>query len=298
MVARARDAPAAPNSVPTPTEPVAQSAPTQETPPAPVTEPRAPTNPGATTPSSDQPERDEPNASATVNATSERDEPNLTAEEAYDRAIRAYAAGDKVAALSFMEQSYELSKLPELLYNIAKIERELDQCASALATYQRYLDDAPTATQRDAAIDGVRVLSAECLHPAPTDVSKASTLDVPSTYWTTPHVVGWSAIIAGAAAGAASLGLGLASNSDARAYLDYLHAEMTPKAPPYRFNSERGDAARLRSFATVFGIAGGALAAGGVLCLTFWHERRERSAPSVSLELAPGGAALGYSRHF
>jgi len=274
MVAHADGAPAAPpKSVPTPTKPVAPGAPTQEAAPTTASDVPPSTNAGAD-PSSNEPP--------------ERDEPNVTPEGAYDRAIREYAAGNLVGALNDMEQSYALSRQPELLYNIAKIERELGQCPSALSTYQKYLHDIPTGTQRVLAIDGVRVLSAECGRPAtPAAPGAPLTTTAPPTYWTTPHLVGWSAIATGAAAGVASLAFGLGSNGPAQSY----------RKPPYP-TADYERAERLRNAARVFGIAGGALVTGGLLCLTLWHERREQSAPSVSLALSPEGAAFGYSRTF
>jgi hypothetical protein len=270
MVALADDAPVAPaKPVPTPTKPAEQSAPTQQTAPA-----TANAVPSST------------NASAVTSDAPERDEPTLTAKEAFDRAVDAYAGGDKVTALNDMEQSYALSHRAELLYNIAKIERDLHQCTSALVTYQRYLRDDPTGTQRDAANDGVRVLSAQCLRPAQPAIPTPPSSPMSPSYWTAPHLVGWSAIIAGAAAGTASLALGVASNGPAETY------RRTLSPPEY----ERAE--RLRNGARIFGVAGGVLAAGGVLCLTFWHPQREQSAPSVSLAVSPDGAAFGYARRF
>jgi hypothetical protein len=82
--------------------------------------------------------------------------------------MRRYEAGDVAGALTSMRESYRLSARPELLYNIARLEKELGDCAPALADYREYVERAPQGRYRADASSAIDELSARCppSHPA------------------------------------------------------------------------------------------------------------------------------------
>src|SRR5262249_10889745 len=101
----------------------------------------------------------------------------------------------KANALAEMKESYRLSSHPELLYNIAKLERELGHCEGSLAAYRRYLKDSRDDEYHTHAVNAERELAKQC--------GTLRAAQAPS-YWTTPRILGWSAVgVAAAASGAA-----------------------------------------------------------------------------------------------
>ena len=52
---------------------------------------------------------------------------------AVDQALALYESGDLGGALELMRETYRLYQRPELLYNLARLERELKQCPASLA---------------------------------------------------------------------------------------------------------------------------------------------------------------------
>lgn len=70
-----------------------------------------------------------------------------------------YDRGDYTKALEEFERSYQLSRRPGLLYNIARCHDKLGQRALAIDAYERYIVAAPEATDRadaKARIDALR----------------------------------------------------------------------------------------------------------------------------------------------
>lgn len=210
--------------------------------------------------------------------------PPNAAEVAYDRAIALYATGDRVGALSAMRDSYRLSGHPDLLYNVAKIERELGRCASAREAYGEYLHAVPKGTYSETSRLALRKLEVEC----PTQEPK-------SEYWTTARIVGWSMIAAGVGAAAGALAFEVQAHSDASEVQRYAR---TSGEPWDRTGYPRSvDAQEEQTLAAVFAVAGGVLVGGGVLCLVS-SSRREGERPAVSVAVAPGRAFVGYGARF
>ncbi|MEP7052672.1 MAG: hypothetical protein ABJB12_20050, partial [Pseudomonadota bacterium] len=81
---------------------------------------------------------------------------------AYQQAQLKYARHDLVGALESMRESYRLCKRPELLYNLAMLERELHDCSSALADYKSYLQQVPEGRYRDVAEQASVELRQQC----------------------------------------------------------------------------------------------------------------------------------------
>ncbi len=83
----------------------------------------------------------------------------------------AYTAGRFAEALGYFERAYELTREPDLLYNIATVHDRLRHDAQALDAYRRYLEARPDAEDRANIEARVRVLeeavARETAAPAP-----------------------------------------------------------------------------------------------------------------------------------
>jgi hypothetical protein len=230
-------------------------------------------------------------------ATAPSAEPSSPAEVAYDRAIRAYAAGDKVTALAEMQKSYRLSHYPDLLYNIARLERELNGCRASLAHYEEYLRVAPSGSYAESSTTAVAQLSKEC-GDAPKKQVPASP-DAP--YWNTTRIIGWSAIGAAAATGAAALAFQLSAQASAS---DYENVERSLQRHGGTWDASSGEAQkdaadRAVTAARILGVSTGVLLAGGVTLLTVFSNQHESvPPPRVSFSVDPRGGFIGYSRQF
>ena len=157
----------------------------------------------------------------------------------YRRALALYDEGKLEAALEGMRESYRLSRRAELLYNVARIEDEVGDCASALMSYRQYLDRVPDGRYRDPAAQATERLVAHCPEPtagAPRtavpsaaaasatrmpaqrviEAPKAGTDGLTSTRSSTARWVGWSAIGAGALAGVGAVYFTTAAGDAAR----------------------------------------------------------------------------------
>jgi hypothetical protein len=189
-----------------------------------------------------------------------------------------------------MKESYRISAHPELLYNIAKLERELGHCEGSLARYQNYLKQSHGGEFHDAAVAAERELGKTC--GAPRSSPHAA------SYWTTPRVVGWSAIGASAlSTGAAIYFAASADSADADVQrMVQLHVKEGNTWTTQDHDRET-DASTARTAAIVSTALAASFAAGGVLLLVL-PGRSERPPPSVSLVPQSGGGFVGYAQRF
>lgn len=88
---------------------------------------------------------------------------NDDAEQLYHQGQTAYDAKQYDAALAAWKRSYELSKLPGLLFNIAQAHRLAGHCSDAVANYRQFVTSDPQASERGDAEEFIRTLS-----PCPT----------------------------------------------------------------------------------------------------------------------------------
>lgn len=207
------------------------------------------------------------------------------AESAYDRAIAFYRTGDKVSALTEMRESFRLSHEPDLLFDLGRLERELNQCGPALESYRAYLRAAPGSPYAPASRLAIEQLEPEC-EPEPRV----------ARYWTAPRIVGWSALAAAVGAGIGALVLQI----DAHADVDAAHELASTKGATWnpRGSNLMSDGSHDQNVAIGLSVAAGTLAVASVLCLTLWAPHRENEAPAVSLAIQPGAAMLGYAKRF
>lgn len=216
-----------------------------------------------------------------------------------------------------MRESYRLSQRPELLYNLARLERELQECQASLEDYRRYLARVPNGRYRDDATQSIGQLERECpaADPAPTqipaplgptapalgtpDQRPPPPVDAAAKYWTPPRVIGWSAIATGVVAEGGMLYFWLAAKAakgDYQTIVNRYHYQGLGPAPTTDQDRQHRDL----TVAQVLGVTGGALITGGAVVLILGPRAHhpDSSPPSASLYLQPGGFGAVYSRSF
>jgi len=252
---------------------------------------------------------------------------DTAAAQAYQQALRFYEAGNLTAALASMRESHRLSARPELLYNIARLEKELGDCAPALAHYREYVSRAPEGQYRADASRAIEELAASCPQtnagaeptaaaavaapPATSSRSPAPPTEPPaalppksqepdsappSPYWTTQRWAGWSMIAAGALTEAGALGFLTAAIHERDRLQDSVDRA---RAGGSTVNlSLRDDQHRDQHLAQLLGVTGGALVVGGTLLLLLAPERSQRTQPSAALHIQPGLVSASLSGSF
>jgi hypothetical protein len=216
----------------------------------------------------------------------------------FHQAESEYAAGDVAGALDLMEQSYQLSQRPELLFNLGQLNRELHRCRPALDRYRQYLAQSPTGRRRDDAERSLAELGRECPEPASAvpPAPPPSPRAVHRPYWTTPRIAGWAALGAGVAAGTGALLFGLAVKH-AESDINSLQSNgRTYDAT--RANALKGDGERYQAWEVGLGVASAGMLASGVLLLLVGTPTKQSAASSLSLSVEPGGASAAYSAEF
>ena len=263
-----------------------------------------------------------PKTAQALSAKSETAESASAADQAaaaaYERALSSYAQGDIKGAFDEMQESYRLSKHPELLYNLARLEDDLQECQASLEDYRRYLERVPQGSYRQAAEQasaelGRRCPSADATTPAavaptqptqgsPTsDKQKQSTLLQEHSYWTTPRWIGWSAIAAGTLAGVGALYFRFAAVSARDSFQQTVdiwaqnYSKGIKKPLDMRFQDQQHLDV---SVATALGVTSGALIAGGLFVLILDPQRREQTPANAQILIQPGLLGACYSQSF
>jgi tetratricopeptide (TPR) repeat protein len=237
---------------------------------------------------------------------------------AYERALSSYAQGDIKGAFDEMQESYRLSKRPELLYNLARLEDNLQDCQASLEDYRRYLERVPQGSYRQAAEQASAELGRRCPSADPTapvaaaptqpsegspasDKQKQSALPQEHSYWTTPRWIGWSAIAAGTLAGVGALyfrlAAGNAHDSFQQTVDNWEQARLngSKEALDYRLQDQQHLDMHM---AVALGVTGGALVAGGLFVLILDPQKREQTRANAQIFIAPGLLGACYSQHF
>lgn len=70
------------------------------------------------------------------------------ATDRYKRGIKLYQEGDYPASLAEFRRAYELAPAPQVLFNIARVHRQLQNYVEALRHYERYQQEAGKKTSR------------------------------------------------------------------------------------------------------------------------------------------------------
>lgn len=232
-----------------------------------------------------------------------------TYQAAVARGARAFQDGDYAAARRYFQMGYQIHQEPVLLFNIASTYRRESKNELALRYYRRFLAEADEKDSlRALALKTVAELEEEMAPPAlreeplpekapHTTVTRKLTIDSPAEDDHPGRPFKWAAAGAGVAA-VASFALAWQAGSQARAAQSYL--ESLPADQPWDLAQDEayqdGKAANRR--ALVFAIAGGALAASGVVLFTIGHMQGREAAASVGAAPTSGGGGLVLSGRF
>lgn len=198
----------------------------------------------------------------------------------------AYGRGDKEAALRFIEEAYTRSPHIELVYDRARLEKELGRCEPALRHYRQYLKEAGEGASSGSARSAVRELDARCGR----DDAKSGD--------DTMKIVGWSVIGAGVAAGVAGVYFALAgqeAQNDAEQILR--RDEQLGKSWDSGYQREQ-DGRRDNTAATICVATAGTLIAGGAVILVLDSKSGPRSEQRFRVGAVRGGSLLTYTRAF
>ncbi|MFK8004222.1 MAG: tol-pal system YbgF family protein [Polyangiales bacterium] len=87
----------------------------------------------------------------------------LTMERAralFDAGSAAVEAGDYEGAFRYFTESYELSRLPRMLFNLGSAAERMQHSAEALGFYRQFLEEVPNARNRQFAEGRIRALEA------------------------------------------------------------------------------------------------------------------------------------------
>jgi tetratricopeptide (TPR) repeat protein len=216
-----------------------------------------------------------------------------SAEELFDEGQHAYDANDYARAIDRWESSYQLSKEPGLLFNIAQAYRRAGNCTQALSSYRQFVTADPTSDRRPLADELVRELAASCgssQHAArPPMTTQPATRTVTTDAGRNLRVAG---LVTGGG-GAALVVTGLLFGQRARA----IGADVSDAcAPSCDWSEQRGKDARGRRYATIGytldGIGVAAIATGAILYVI---GKRNSAAVTVVPYSHEGGVGISWS---
>lgn len=233
-------------------------------------------------------------------------------ERLYLDAQRLYEEGDLPGALHAQEECYATTRAANLLFNIAQLHRELDQCRAAIEYYERYVAEAPEGERVDDARKHLDLLRPSCASstapaeptipvqvraPAPPQPAQStiSAVRTPAgtNYW---PIVGWSFIGVGAFATFAAI---YSATEASQAKRDVERMRDSPE--PFElgdFVARNDDFFRKRNWAFGFGAAAVATTGLGVCALTLLAPKRPAESAGLSIRISPAAALLGYGGRF
>jgi tetratricopeptide (TPR) repeat protein len=205
------------------------------------------------------------------------------AKRRYEEGVSFFQQGRMGNAREHFEAAYELTRAPDLLFNLAQVALALDHLEDAIVYFERYLAARSSGADREAVQGEIRRLKARMEREQAARRLRAELLRPPVRPAPRPMprrpaaamglaIGGGAALVAGIALGGAAAGVASVVNGGERfdPVLD-----------------ERGRA--LQTAGITFDVIGAAaLTAGGIWLLT-WHHRVQQER---RLTLAPRGTAL------
>lgn len=240
---------------------------------------------------------------------------------AFERAMAAYEARDLKAALAAMRESLRLSGRPELLYNIARLEEELGNCADALSDYREYLERVPQGRYRTEAERASAELSLRCPaavasaspppldSPAPPPAAAAVPAasppppaapppahkqpDAPAAGRWPPVALGYGAIGLGVVAGASAIYLRQEAVEARDSFQTSVDAARQG-GPRADFGLE-DEHHRKETWAWILGVGGGALVAGGIVVVVLAPRENSQAASTTRLHIAPSQLSVTHT---
>ena len=228
-------------------------------------------------------------AAVDAQSTASRDARISQAKKAFASGTSAYAAGDFDTALRSFQRAYELTKSPDLLYNIATVSDRMRLDDEALEAYEGYLEARPKSADREHVESRIEVLRAAIdareraeldaeieARKAAVEAAARVKAERPLTQHVGPGPGPWITIGVGSAAvvsGAVLLGLG---------QRDQNKVESAPPGSSFSAvedMAERGPR-RTKAGIALLGVGGAAVIGGIIWQLTGGHEEEM---PEVSI---------------
>lgn len=266
-----------------------------------------------------------PSGAALAQTVNDADQAAATS---YRQALASYSAGDLKGALEHMRESYRLSQRSELLYNIARLESELGDCAASLSDYREYVRQVPEGQYRAAADQASRELEGRCpeaapasqpanpsplttgapLRPSPAPLAstpaplgaleqpKQIPAESPPSYWTTPRLIGWSLVATGSVAGLGAVYFTMAAVDTHDTLQEQVNAQLMGGSRADLSLQDRQH--RQQRWAQALVATGGALLVGGILVLVLSPAKQTGNVRSAALYLEPGLLAGSFSGSF
>ena len=215
------------------------------------------------------------------------------AEALYQEGQAAYDAKNYDAALSAWKKSYELSKLPALLFNIAQAHRLRGDCADAIARYKEFIAADPRSSERGDAEGFIKDLDPTCPKPIVTPVKRPATDTVVpvGNSGRGKRVAGY--VVGGA--GIAIVVVGAVFGTQARSIADEVKTDCADGCSFDAIKAKDADGrAAERNQYIAYGVGGAAVVTGGIL---YWLGARDREA-GVTVTPRAGGASIVWTRRW
>lgn len=222
-----------------------------------------------------------------------------SAEELFHQGQTFFDKGDYTSAVAKWDESYRLSKEPELLFMIGQAFENEGRCADALATYRRFVSLAPDSEHRPLADKFVRELTPKCDAAKP-DKNQSSIKNPDAGHdrdlveHDNEHPAGLK--IAGLAvvgAGAVSIATGLYFGHRASSLGNEVTNACKSGCDWAVYGSKDAEGRRAETKQYVFaGIGVAAIIGGGVM---YWLASREQRPTSIAIAPGHDGAVITWS---
>jgi hypothetical protein len=219
-----------------------------------------------------------------------------------------YREGDLRGAIELLQQCYELTHDASVLFNIAQVYRELDDCGAAVKHYELYVQHAPEGKRVADADKHLKDLVQRCKAkpatvspaqpsapppppPPPPPPSPQSTSE-PTNYW--PLIAGVSfgaSVISAVATTSFAIQANHAKN-------DVERIQTQPHFDARTLNTRFDDFYRDRNWAVGMGIAFGVTAGIGTYALTAAARVKNEHLRGVSVVVTPRGTSVGFQLRF
>jgi tetratricopeptide (TPR) repeat protein len=217
------------------------------------------------------------------------------AERLYTEGQQAYDAKNYDAALAAWERSYELSKLPALVFNIAQAHRLRGNCAKAVASYRKFIELEPESSERADAEGFIKDLEPCPVVTPPPPPPKKLPPERPVITETNPGRGKRIAGIVVGVGGVALIATGVVFGTKASSLADEVKAECADNDCNWetiRDKDADGRSAERTQF-IFYGVGAAAMATAGVL---YWLGSRE-TAP-VTVTPRGDGATVTWTRRW
>jgi hypothetical protein len=207
-----------------------------------------------------------------------------SAEQLFTEGQQAFDRGDYRTAVARWQESYDLSKLPLLVFNIAQAYRLAADCEHSLAAYRRYVALDPASEQRGLAEEFIATLEPQCGSPRSPSVQQKTVVES-----TRPgrnlRVAG---VVAGGA-GAAAIAGGLLLGKHASTLGDEVTAACAVSCDWSAQKDKDAAGRRDATLGRIFDGVGMTAMAAGVTLYVLGVRRSERT---LLVQPTPGGASV------